>query len=76
LEKQIKELGVRIVDLETKAYTSKMASKSEAIRLQRTGDAKSAGSKSRHEEEIIAYEARMTKLRETIAELVSVYLRL
>lgn len=66
LEKQIKELNVRIVDLETKAYTSRMASKSEAVRLQRTGDVKKL-----HEEEINGYELKMLQLREELAEVVS-----
>lgn len=81
LEKQAKELNVRIVDLETKAYTSASRMKNEVLRQQRTGEKIGAGGKlpavenerqrSRLEEEVKVYEAKIADMRNAMAELVS-----
>lgn len=80
LEKQVKELNVRIVDLETKAYASASRLKGEALRPNRTGDRPGSGSRSplpeservrsRLEEEVKSYEVKIANMREAMAELV------
>ncbi|KAI5120077.1 hypothetical protein M0805_002638 [Coniferiporia weirii] len=79
LEKQAKELNVRIVDLETKAYANASRLKGEALRQTRTGDRPSSGARnppadsermrSRLEEEVKSYEAKIADMREAMAEL-------
>ena len=80
LEKQAKELNVRIVDLETKAYANASRLKGEALRQTRTGGdrpqsragtAESERTRSRLEEEVRTYEAKIAEMREAMAELVS-----
>lgn len=80
LEKQVKELNVRIVDLETKAFASTSRLKNEALRQQRTGERVSMGPKlppaeserqiSRLEEEVKAYEDKVASMRDALADLV------
>ena len=81
----MKELNVRIVDLETKAYTSASRMKNEALRQQRTGEKIGAGSKlpavdnerqrSRLEEEVKAYETKIADMRNAMADLVGIFLQ-
>ncbi|EJD07825.1 nonmuscle myosin heavy chain b [Fomitiporia mediterranea MF3/22] len=81
LEKQVKELNVRIVDLETKAYASASRLKGEVLRQNRTGDrpvsrtggtpAESDRMRSRLEEEVKSYEAKIAAMREDMAALSS-----
>ncbi|OCB91229.1 nonmuscle myosin heavy chain b [Sanghuangporus baumii] len=79
LEKQVKELNVRIVDLETKAYANASRLKGETLRQTRTGErsvsrasnppADSERLRSRLEEEVKAYEAKIAAMREEMATL-------
>ena len=80
LEKQVKELNVRIVDLETKAYANASRLKGEALRQHRTGERPPSGSRgsadsertrSRLEEEVKSYEVKIANMREAMTELVS-----
>ena len=76
----MKELNVRILDLETKAYANASRLKGEALRSQRTGDKSSSGSRTplpenertrtRLEEEVKSYEAKIASMREAMSELV------
>ena len=80
LEQQVKELNVRIVDLETKAYAIASRLKGEALRKHRNGERPPSGSRgsavserthSRFEEEVKSYEVKIANMREAITELVS-----
>lgn len=76
----MKELSVRIVDLETKAYANASRLKGENLRQTRTGErsvsrasngpADSERLRSRLEEEVKAYEAKVAAMREDMAKLV------
>lgn len=71
---------MRILDLETKAYANASRLKGEALRSQRTGDKSSSGSRTplpenertrtRLEEEVKSYEAKIASMREAMSELV------
>ena len=76
---------MRIVDLETKAYANASRLKGEALRQNRTGDrpvsragnppAESERTRSRLEEEVKSYEAKIADMRESMADLVSKIVR-
>lgn len=69
------------MDLETKAYANASRLKGEVLRAQRTGDKPGSGSRtplpenertrSRLEEEVKSYEAKIASMREAMAELVT-----
>ena len=76
----MKELNVRIVDLETKAYANASKLKGEALRQTRTGGdrpqsrastgAETERTRSRLEEEVKSYETKIAEMREAMAQLV------